>query len=518
MPGTLILKPYFVQKGEGPHIDPFVYAADINGDVFHSDIKLDKEGIKISDSEGKSKFSIHVRWNISEFGYVYSIADNGGEYYELPSKGTQTLNLNYELAASTLKRNERRIALFKKDRWMPDIETRGLMDIALQLLEDASFRTDEYVKAEISQKCLAYAQWAADYIELSKSRYDVQNNGRRENFFFGCDARGYFQMDSNLFLERFTEIFNYATITHYWKADFIDFEPGEGAKRFNERAAVLKALKEKNITVAGRPLFWTHFWVTPDWLRGKTYDQLLIYIEKHIKEVVGFYKNEISVWEVVNELHDWANELELDPEQSVKLTKFACDTARSVNPGIKLLINNCCPFGEYVQLRKWHKREAKYKQRTPYQFIKDVINAGVDFDTIGVQVYYSSYPASSVIQNIERFKEFGKTVQMSEVGCPSRGIKLEFSDPDVEDFSRIPFDWHRFWDEELQADWLEYIFTYAYSQNFIEGANWYDFLDPFSFLKKGGILRSVNGERKSAYHRLADLERKWNSLKKKNNL
>jgi endo-1,4-beta-xylanase len=217
-------------------------------------------------------------------------------------------------------------------------------------------------------------------------------------------------MNSDLFLDRFTEVFNYATITHYWKADFIDFEPEEGKKQFEVRSKVLKALREKNIKVAGRPLFWTHFWVTPDWLKNKSFDQVLIYLEKHIKEVVGFYKDDIAVWEVVNELHDWANELELTPDQSVELTKFACDVARSVNPKIELLVNNCRPFGEYVQMRKWHDRPAKYKQRTPHQFIKDLISAGVDFDTIGVQVYYAYYPASSAIQNIERFKEFNKKV------------------------------------------------------------------------------------------------------------
>jgi endo-1,4-beta-xylanase len=512
MPGKIKFIPYYVQRGDGPHIDPLVYAADENENVFYSDVRLDKDGIKISETGVNQKFSLHVRWNIQGFGYVYSVADNGGMYYTLPHSGEDELNLNYELALSAVKRNERRISQFALDGWKPDAEVKGMQSIASEFLNDAKKADNEYRKGELAQKSLMYAHWAADYIELHKARYDIEINGTRSDFLYGCDARGFFQMDSDLFLERFTEVFNYATITHYWKADFIDFEPEEGKKQFEVRSKILKALKQKNIKVAGRPLFWTHFWVTPDWLRLKTFDQLLSYLEKHIKEVVGFYKDDISVWEVVNELHDWANELELNPEQSVELTKFACDVARSVNPKINLLINNCRPFGEYVQMRKYHDKPAKFRQRTPHQFIKDLVSAGVDFDTIGVQVYYAYYPASSAIQNIERFKEFGKKVQLSEVGCPSWGTKLEFCDPDIEDFSRVPFDWHRYWDEELQGDWLEYTFTYAYSQKFIEGANWYDFVDPYSFLKKGGILRSVKGEKKSAYNRLVELENKWNSI------
>jgi endo-1,4-beta-xylanase len=513
MAGKINFKAYYVQSGNGPHIHPLVYAADTEDNVFHSDILLDKNRISISNTGSNDKFCIHVRWNIQGFGYIYTVADNGGDFYRLESSGEKELNLNFELAYSAVKRNERRMSQFSTNGWRPDAETSGLQNIAYELLEDAERAKDELTRAERSQKSLMYAHWAADFIELSKSRYDIIKNGRRDDFLFGCDSRAFFQMNSDLFMERFTEVFNYATITHYWKADFVDFEPEEGKKQFDVRAKVLKALRQKNIKVTGRPLFWTHFWVTPDWLKEKTYDQLLIYLEKHIKEVVGFYKDDISAWEVVNELHDWANELELTPDQSVEITKFACDVARSVNPKIDLLINNCRPFGEYVQMRKWHDRPAKYSQRTPHQFIRDLISAGVDFDTIGVQVYYAYYPASTAIQNIERFKEFNKKVQMSEVGSPSWGVKLEFCDPDFDDLSVIPYDWHGYWDEEVQADWLEQTFSYAYSQPFIEGANWYDFVDPHSFLKKGGILRSVNGEKKSAYKRLADLEKKWKSMK-----
>ena len=163
----------------------------------------------------------------------------------------------------------------------------------------------------------------SDYIELDKSRFDINKNGKRENFFFGCDARGYFQMDSNLFLNKFNKLFNYATITHYLKGDFVDFEAEEGKKQFEIRDEILKELKKSNITVEGRPLFWTHEWVTPDWLRQKKYPELLKWIEKHVTEVVSHYKDQIEIWEVVNELHDWANELRLTREQTIEVTKLA---------------------------------------------------------------------------------------------------------------------------------------------------------------------------------------------------
>lgn len=511
MPGTLIFKPYFVQKGRGPHLFDFLMTLDERGDAFKSDIKLTDSGIIIGNTEGKEKFSISARWNVEGCGYLFMPADNDGELYSLPKSGVKVLNLNYELAKTRVARNRNRIAQFRKLNWKPGSEINHLMALSEELLNDAEKNKNNPERcAGYSQDSLKYSVTASEMIEVDKARFDISNNPVRKDFLFGCDSRGYYQMESKeLFLERFTELFNYATITHYLKGDFIDFEPEEGNKKFKERDELLSILKKKNIKVEGRPLFWTHTWVTPEWLEKKSYPQLLKYVEKHIKEVISHYGDEIEVWEVVNEMHDWANQVQLNREQTIELTKLACATARSVNPNIRLLINNCCPFADYVQLGKWHEIDAKYPQRTPHQFTEQLIEADVDFDIIGVQVYIVQRTLTEAIQSIERYEQLGKTVQLAEVGAPSRGITQEFTEQD-EDFSTKPYEWHRHWDEELQADWLESIFTYGYSKQFIEAANWYDFVDPKGFLKYGGLLRSPMGEKKSACDRLVKLKKSWN--------
>ncbi len=511
--GNLIFKPHFVQKGSGPNIDPLIYLTDESGNTFHSKIVLSKEGIVISGTEGREKFALHVRWNVEGFGYIYCFADNGGEFYQLPSNRNKILNLNYELANSRIKFNLRRLNKFLQDEWSPSKEVRALKNLSEELLNDAEHvKNNEEKCSLLSQLSLKYSMLVSDYIEPEKARFDIHKIGRRSDFFFGCDARGYFQMDSNLFMEKFKNLFNYATITHYLKGDVVDFEAEEGKKQYSVREEVLKKLRENNISVEGRPLFWIHEWVTPDWLKKKKYPELLKWIEKHVTEVVGHYEDEIEVWEVVNELHDWANELLLTREQTIEVTKLACDVARSINPKIKLLINNCCPFGEYVQLKKMGNRNAKYPQRTPHQFIQDLIDNNVDFDIIGAQLYFVFRSASDAINNTEKFLSFGKEVHLSEVGAPSFGLKLEFIDPDPGDYSKYPYEWHRHWDEELQADWLEYNFTYAYSKPQITAASWYDFVDPKVFLNKGGLLRSPEGEEKAAVKRLLSLKEKWNKL------
>jgi hypothetical protein len=162
-----------------------------------------------------------------------------------------------------------------------------------------------------------------------------------------------------------------------------------------------------------------------------------------------------------------------------------------------------------VQIGKWHEKEAKCPQRTSHQFVKQLIEAEVDFYIVGVQMYFTKQVFSDFVQLIERYEQFGKTVHLAEVGAPSIGISQEFLDKEEIHFSTLPYEWHRHWDEELQADWLEYVFTFAYSKPWIEAANWYDFVDPYSFLKNGGLLRSVNGKKKAAVDRLLKLKAQW---------
>ena len=161
-----------------------------------------------------------------------------------------------------------------------------------------------------------------------------------------------------------------------------------------------------------------------------------------------------------------------------------------------------------MQSGKWNKIPAKYPQRTPHQFTQQLISADVDFDLIGIQVYFVKRPLAETVAYIERYQVFNKNLHLAEIGSPSRGVSLEF-DQDDRDFSQEPYEWRRHWDEALQADWLEYIFTIGYSNPSIEAANWYDFVDPFAYLKSGGLLRSVNGETKTAYQRLEILKNMW---------
>jgi endo-1,4-beta-xylanase len=518
--GTLVFRPTYVQRGRGPHLLDWAYASDPNWDTFYSDISATTDGVALSDTDGRERFGINVRWNVEDFGYLFLTADNAGEHYELPPSGrTQELDLGHELTRSRVARNRRRLAEHRRGEhaaasgYAPSREVQGLIDVAEGYHEDAERAGSAERRAHYAQQALLYALRAGEALELDAANHAIEQRGRRGDFFIGCDARGFYQMDPDRFMELFTELFDYATITHYlvWGSSALpNFEPTMDDRRFDTRDALLGRLEQHGVTVEGRPLYYTYPTVTPDWLRNLSYPDLLRYIERHTREVVGHYGERMYAWEIVNELHDWANEVQLSPDQTIELTKLACDVARDTAPNVHRLINNCCPFAEYVQMRKWVELDAKYPQRTPWQFMRDLADAGVDFTITGQQVYFPYRDLQDTIIAVERMAAFGRPVQLTELGAssgPSRRSLIE----DSLDFPTEPYVWRRPWDEKLQADWMEAMYTLAYSKPWIEAANWYDFMDGqgVAWIPSGGLIRSRQGEKKDIFHRIAALRERW---------
>jgi hypothetical protein len=400
--GELLFKPYIVQAGRGPHlglvksIDTlgesdwdfpcWTFTSDEEWDAFQSNIYSDNDGVKVSDVKGKDLFGINVRWNVEGFGYIYMTADNGGEFYTLPAVGeNRTLNLNYELAKSRMARVLKRLQEFKKDGFTPSRELEPFLSLSQEFMLGAEHAVQDNEKcARLSQKSLYYSMWAGEKMELEKAWHDIEKMEPRTNFFIGCDTKGYPRMDKDLFMELFSKVFNYATITHYLPS----FEKEEGKYIFEARDEQFKELKKRGLTVEGRPVFWADECCTPEWLSKKSYPELLKYVEDHTKALFSHYGSEMYAWEIINEAHDPGNVLHLNPDQMVEIAKLGCEVAKSVNPKVHRLINNCCIQADYIQLKKWEKGEKLYSPVTPHQYLKMLHEAGVDFTITGQQLYY----------------------------------------------------------------------------------------------------------------------------------
>lgn len=484
------------------------YAADANGDPFVT-LPVEQGGIRVSPEAVSRPFGVNAKWFVEGFGHVWLEADNGGAMFSPGDLDGRTLNLNVEFARTRVARNAARIDRYRQEGTAFSAEVTGLHNLAQELLEDAAQRQGDDAGMRANQSLL-YGLWAGEKIELEHAQAQLRrtNNRQGEEFYFGCETRHYVWAKSIDVEQRFVEAFNYATITHYVYDTWYEvFEPREGVYRWGIKDNIVDWLQEHDVTLEGRPLLWFHPWVTPDWLAEKNFAELKDYTARHVEAVVGHYGDKINHWEVVNEYHDWANVHRLEPDQITDIVRLACEKTSAVNPNAHRIINNCCPFGEYASYGYDASGKAPRPLRTPRAFVEDLIEAEVPFEAVGVQMYYPERSLADIVRHVERFAAFGKPVYITEIGASSGPSRKDILLGDAE-IPAAPYDWHRPWDEDLQADWLEQMYTVLFSKPYIHNISWYDFADIRTFIPGGGLIHE-NGAPKPSFERLKGLLDQW---------
>jgi endo-1,4-beta-xylanase len=497
-----------------PKMD-FAYLTDPLEDPFKSNIAIKNNGIALPEDLGSKRFGINARWFVEDFGYIYLTADNGGEHYSLTDLPADGLNLNYEFAKSRIMRNRSVRSRYQKEGTRFSSEVNHLTALSEELFEDATKKkSDDVRSADFSDKALKYALLAGEKVEIERAQSEIERQRRKDTVHFGCESRQYVWIKSEDFTKRFPEVFDYATVTHYvWDSWYELFEPTEGNYNWGIKDNIVNFLLKNNIKIEGRPLFWFHPTVTPDWLKNKSFSELKKYVDSHTTNLVSHYGDKILEWEVVNEYHDWANIFNHTPEQITEIVKQACDKTKEVNPKVVRLINNCCLWAEYAARGRMARMDATRPLRNARKFMEDLHTAEVDYDVLGIQIYYPYRDLSDIVRMVERFEVFNKPIAITEMGATSGPTPETVFNGQLK-LPSAPYEWRRPWDEELQADWLEAVYTIYYSRPLIKTINWYDFSDFRPFIVNGGIVRE-DASPKMSFDRLKNLLGSWDRLPKR---
>jgi hypothetical protein len=266
----------------------WVYLADENVDPFVSSVRFNQNSVVVDDPSellGK-RFSINAIWFIEGFGNVVLDATNGGKLYAVDDfpKGS---NLNYEFAKSRVVRNREVKKRYEKIGTRFSIEVEHLLSLGEELYEKAGRHLGDGEKSgKIANKALNYILWAGEKMELEHARTQIEVQKRQDEVHFGCESRQYIWAKSEDMTKRFVELFNFATVTHYvWDTWYPLFEPTEGDHNFGIKDEIVDWLTDNNIQIEGRPLFWFHPVVTPDWLKNKNFAELKDYVRNHTESV-----------------------------------------------------------------------------------------------------------------------------------------------------------------------------------------------------------------------------------------
>jgi len=438
----------------------------------------------------KRPFMLHARLNIPLYGNIWVMAHNHGQGYT-----SDTIDFVSEALETYIYEAER----IGKGLNL-SVYAQGHLDAALEYRELSEKGIDrDYCRL----KALSHAVFAAE-AALFESAGEKLAQNPRPDILLGCNAFKY--SGDNLYSDYFKSLFNFATIPFY----YYQVVPEEGVFDYARRDEILEWCESSGIKAKGHPLWFGHGGVNPGWMYGKSYNELTRFAGEYIKKTVTRYRGRIDIWDSINEPHDWANCFEFTQEQLMDMARVCCETVRESNPDATSIINVCLPFAEYVAGKFMCYGPVFDRPVSPLAFFERAVEKGIDFDVIGVQLYFPARDMVAVSLLLNEYARFGKPVHITEMGVPSgpaRGERdnVESADPKSQ-IGLTKGIWHAPWDEHVQADWVEQFYTIAAARPEIKALTWWDFEDP-GFMKTAPFLFEDHVPREM-YFRLKALKQK----------
>lgn len=308
------------------------------------------------------------------------------------------------------------------------------------------------------------------------------------DFLFGCAFPAWSSIPANMeedgwanWTKYFTRLFNYTTSENSlkWKP----LEPEKGKYRWEPVDFMVGFCKEHNIKIKGHTLVWP--WDkqgVPDWILDYTPEQVSAAVKHRIDTVVGKYKHEIPVWDVVNEpIHlNWFDE-HWNKDYAVDSFKWT----READADALLAINDYSGFKGAVD------------RFVPY--VQNLLSKGAPIDAIGEQAHDHPYwyTPDEMFNTLDKMASTGLDIHLTEFTYPSDGAEIKGG------FMQGN------WDEEKQAEFYRYFFTLSFSHSKVEAITLWAMWDGRTWLKQGGIIRE-DWTPKPAYQALDDLiNNKW---------
>ncbi|MBR4502765.1 MAG: endo-1,4-beta-xylanase [Clostridia bacterium] len=414
----------------------------------------------------KSPYMIHARIRVPLYGQLWVMADGLGEGYrgdfvDFVSEAVRTY-------IAWARRFSEGISL--------PVEIRAHLDAAVEFEHLANRGMDT---PDNRLYALSHAIYAAEGALAEQARQSLSPRG---DLLLGCNFFR-FTSPSSRYARFFADAFNFATLPFYSGRT----APKRGQYDYSYIDHALSFLTEKGITPKGHPLFFGHKEVNPGWMFGLPYPELRREAAAVARHHVETYRGVIDIWDAMNEAHDWANCFELSQSQLVDLTRATTDALREGNDRAVSVVNVCLPFAEYAAGRYNCYGALPEHLRSPLKYLRTIIEAGVDFDVVGIQLYFPGRDMVAVSRMLDAYKALGKPIHITEMGV-NGGFRVKenagsgWSQLDMSDGT-----WHGGWNEHTQADWLEQFYTVAAARGEIRALTWWDFIEP-SFSGNGAFL------------------------------
>ncbi|MGG6240188.1 endo-1,4-beta-xylanase [Nodosilinea sp. AN01ver1] len=489
-PPPLTLRAYLPNGDPLPEFElNRLYFLDLNDEPIPHPDRTVADGL-LTSQPPPFPFAIAIQLPVEGFGDVTLYADNQGRGF---TPSDFPLVLNGAFARDRIYRVSAACDHWQRQGYRMPQRVRDRLSRAQAYLTQAERSADLSTQIPLWNNSLVESLWAGEEAALSRAGQRIARTPPRQGFKLGCNAFAHPALGTD-YDRHFEALFTTATVPFYWQP----MEPERGQPSYSEVDTQVAWLAQFGIAPKGHPLVWFYDGIVPDWVKPLPYEVVKAELQQRILAITQRYGDRIPTYDVINEAHGapWANALGYDQAQFLDLTRMACETARVGNPNVQRVVNSCC---------LWARNVALYgpPQRSPYSYLQACLAADIDFEVIGLQLYYPDQDMFEIDRMLDRFVALGKPIHITEMGCSS--------DTGTDENSQLGEalgQWHGPWSEAVQADWVEQIYTLAYSKPAIETVSWWDLSDQAVFWPFGGLLNHQN-QPKAAYYRLQGLKQAW---------
>jgi GH35 family endo-1,4-beta-xylanase len=347
----------------------------------------------------------------------------------------------------------------------------------------------------------------------------IELNQTTQDFLFGNLSEEVINLlpeEAIKFEERFVALFNFTELTVKWEP----YEPKQGKPEWQKLQEKLDWCLKNNITPKGHTLGWTHRAGTPDWLLKLPLEMANELYKARIHNLVGGFKNQIKIWDVVNEPVNtipWESALKdtiyaeakiddgvryntenITLEETLPWIEKSFEWAAEANKNGDFILN------EFYLIAKPDIRE-KF-----YLLLKELKNKNIPVTGIGIQAHEPRemwFSPIDLIKTYDRMNEFGLPLHITEFIPQSSG-------------KTITGGWREgTWTENAQAEFAEQFYTLTFGYPSIASIHWWGLSDKNIWLKGGGLLDKEYNP-KPVYNRLLKLIKEdWmtKNLKMKSN-
>ncbi len=212
--------------------------------------------------------------------------------------------------------------------------------------------------------------------------------------------------DAAIYQEVARTEFNILTPENAMKWDTIHPQPN--TYNFGPADRHVQFALQNGMKVHGHTLVWHN--QNPSWLTNGnwTRDSLLNILYDHIDTVMGHYRGQVWVWDVVNEAFNEDGSYRASLWYNVigpQYIELAFRRARAADPNAKLIYND------------YNIETINAKSNAVYNMVVDFLSRGVPIDGIGFQMHLTNggIDYQSLAQNMQRFANLGLEIYITEM-------------------------------------------------------------------------------------------------------